>query len=229
MKKWGHLLLAAVFVAGFASRANADAFLFGFSGASNGELDVTTSDGLFVLSTNFNQGWWSDNAVNGNGNNNYIVGSFGDHWNNFFAFDLSSVTGTVLSADLQLKREFGSGTAGFGPIIDVLYTLFDVSTSAADLLNKDASPNATIWADLGSGTSYGSFVETTGGAPTDVVSYGLNAAGLAALQGALGSEFFAIGGTLSEAPVPEPATLALFTLGGAGLIGRGWRRRTLRG
>jgi hypothetical protein len=116
------------------------------------------------------------------------------------------------------------------------YSLYDVSTSAA-ALDGDSGPNAAIFNDLGTGTLYGSFAVTTGQA-NSVVSFTLNAAGIAAINAAQGS-LFSIGGAaptatdgqfifgfsntpnannslvLETSDVPEPLTMAgLFVFGG---------------
>jgi hypothetical protein len=133
-----------------------------------------------------NQGWWSANSVvlNSDSNDNYIVDS---EQRNFFSFDLSSAC-QASGVTLQLTRfdQFGTLT----------YSLFDVSTAAATLNTNDgASP--TIFEDLGSGTSFGSF-PVAAGAETDVLSFTLNAAGVAAFNAARGG-FFSIGGSVAGA------------------------------
>ncbi len=132
-----------------------------------------------------NQGWWSPDptVANNDSNDNYIVDSL---QRNFFSFDVSSAC-QASSATLRLTRfdQFGSLT----------YSLFDVSTPAATLnANDGASP--TIFDDLGTGTSFGSF-PVAPGAETDVLSFPLNAAGVAAFNAARGG-FFSVGGSVAE-------------------------------
>src|SRR5262245_15551340 len=79
-------------------------YLFGFSGSSAGSLSLSLSGGGSpTLSTDFQQGWWSGTFSNSEGNTNYLVGDLSDNGlillNNFFTFDIGSLTGqTVVSA-----------------------------------------------------------------------------------------------------------------------------------
>jgi hypothetical protein len=128
-----------------------------------------------------NQGWWSPSIVPFRSNGNYIVqaGFFHD----FFSFDLASACAPV-AATLRLTR--------FNQTAPLEFSLWDVSTPAATL-NLARGPNQAIYDDLGSGTRFGGFPVATG-APTDVLSFRLNAAGVAAVGAARGG-FFSIGGS----------------------------------
>jgi hypothetical protein len=138
-----------------------------------------------------NQGWWSPTLSNFDGNANYAVGVFAtDRFRNFFSFDLSSACGAS-SATLQLTRFDQTGP--------LTYSVFDVSTPAATL-NANNGTSQTIFDDLGSGTSFGSFA-VADGAETDVLSFPLNGAGVAAFNAARGG-FFSIGGQ-----TPDEASL----------------------
>ena len=72
------------------------------------------------------------------------------------------------------------------------YSLFDVSTPAATL-NATNGLNQAIYDDLGSGTGFGTF-PVVPGATTDVLAFGLSAAGVAAFNAARGG-FFSVGGS----------------------------------
>lgn len=98
-------------------------------------------------------------------------------------FDLSGLSGGVTSVTLELQRYQS---------LAATYSLFDVSTDPVTL-NNNTGTSATIFEDLGTGTSYGSFVVAGAGLPTDVLSFALNAAALADIAGAAGG-FFSIGG-----------------------------------
>jgi hypothetical protein len=142
----------------------------------------TTSQSEFTPGVK-NQGWWSPTASNLDANDSYVVGRVGnDLFRNFFSFDLSSAC-PASSVTLQLTRA--------GQIGPLTYSLFDVSTPAATL-NANAGPSQTLFNDLGSGTSFGSF-PVADGSETDVLSFPLNAAGVAAFNAARGG-FFSIGG-----------------------------------
>jgi hypothetical protein len=130
-----------------------------------------------------NQGWWSPTLTNSTFNDNYFVGDVGVGLaRNFFSFDLASAC-PASSVTLQLTRFDQTGP--------LTYNLWDVSTAAATL-NNNVGPSQTTFDDLGSGTSFGSF-QVADGAETDVLSFPLNPAGVAAFNAARGG-FFSVGG-----------------------------------
>jgi hypothetical protein len=155
----------------------------------------TTSQSQFTPGVK-NQGWWSPIGSNLDANDNYFVGrSFPlpgvqQLHRNFFTFDLSSAC-QASRVTLQLTR-FGQS----GPLT---YSLFEVATPAATL-NANAGNSPTIFEDLGSGTSFGSF-SVPAGEEDDLLSFPLNTAGLAAFNAARGG-FFSIGGWTPDAASP---------------------------
>lgn len=183
---------------------------------------------------------------------NYIAGDLAGvvQFRNFFVFNLGAGLGDVASAKLRLNTS--TSTADSSRI----YTLYDVLTSVSTLVtaHPDALPlDPSIYADLGSGVSYGS---RTGPFPSNsVIDVDLSAAAITALGAASG--MFAFGGALDEpldvgqnlfgdfvtffnpqliyelaeieeepSVVPEPATLAMWGVGAFGLAFA--RRRKLR-
>ena len=188
-------------------------------------------------------GWYADSGFHTSNNPNYAVGFDGASlYNDFFTFDLSSLSGPISSATLRLSTflvssAFPSETVSF----------FDVFTSIPVLTADQVRPD--IYSDLGSGTLFGSRTYF----PADsfqVRDVALNAAAIAAINAAAGGGF-AIGGSIvtlngqgveefvfgnsgqfvqqliveAEAvPVPEPSSLFLL---GTGLLAgvRRWRRR----
>jgi len=163
----------------------------------------TTSQSEFTPGVR-NQGWWgSPNRPSINTNENYLVGTLGAGnrfvHRNFFTFDLSSLslsqTETIQSVTLELTR-FNAST------VDPTETLglFGVTTPA-NILNNNQGTNANLFNNLVTGTSYGEFVvNTTTGAPEDILSFELNAAAFSDIQNRAGQSgldrFFSIGGAL---------------------------------
>ena len=201
-------------------------------------------------------GLYDNNGRRNDVSQNYVVGqvfAFGAgparQLNNYFVFDLSSITQPIASAELRLLNPSSPPAPGPGynsPDPFEIYTLFDVSTPASTLL-AGSNGRPDIFADLGSGVPYGSQV-VSAASNGQIVTIGLNAAGVSALSSASG--LFAVGGSLTTirpgditqtvfsgggAPhqrqlvvtlIPEPGTLALLGTGTLTLLGCGWRRRT---
>jgi hypothetical protein len=209
-----------------------------------------TSDSQFDAGVD-NQGWWrigSSPVDPDTLNANYFVGvTTGilgrSETRDFFTFDLASLVlsgQTITSAVLQVDGSIH----GTSPD-PVTIGFFDVSTPAA-ALNNNSRINPTIFDDLGTGVSYGSFVVGVY-ADHELLSFQLNAAALADVASASGG-FFSLGGALSNAanfdnagifggssnagiqrlvitteptavaPVPEPATVVLAGMGLALMI-----------
>ncbi len=171
-----------------------------------------------VTFANTQQGWFSPQGGHIAGNNNYLVGtgtfsSGKATYRNFFTFSLASLNlagKQVVGATLSLV----DGTATV-PSSTVTYTLHDVSTSTATLATNYA-PNdpaaATVFNDLGTGQSYGSFVNTA--ANTGRRVYSLTASALADIAARAGQNF-SIGGMLLE----EQATTDTYLFGSTGFFG----------
>lgn len=206
-----------------------------YSPAIGSTISLSTADNE-INSESPNQGWWNATLSNYIGNSNYIVGNgIGgpQEFRDFFTFDLSALTGqTVTSATLEVQR-YNGGDATLG--------LFDVSTNAI-ILNTLGAANAAVFADLGTGNSYGTFVVGTGD-PADILGFSLNAAAITDINAAIGG-FFSIGGAMQAGPgnelfatsnggtpeflvvttttiTPEPNAKLLFACGLAVLAGRG--------
>ena len=163
--------------------------------------------------------------------------------NNYFAFDLAGLSGTVTSAKLTIFGSNGLFLFNSTTPATVTYSIFDVSTNIGALTGHTAG--AAAFTDLGSGLVYGStsFAATTAASPQLVIDL---AGGLNNINAALGS-LFALGGGTSlvsnqgflwssstldpaaqltlEFATPLPAALPLFAsgLGALGLLG--WRRK----
>ncbi|HSJ95678.1 MAG TPA: hypothetical protein VLC53_01315, partial [Myxococcota bacterium] len=139
-------------------------------------------------------------------NDNYIVGDNGEIHRNFFLFDLASLDLTaelVVSATLELE------VVGVNPGFDqdrfvFEYGLFDISLAAtpASVLVAEHDPGdaegLSIFADLGSGTAYGSLtVDSDLVDADDLLVFTLNAAALGDITAAAGG-FFGIGGSITN-------------------------------
>jgi hypothetical protein len=189
-----------------------------------------------------NQGWWS-NGFPQIDTDNYLLGSLEQddipvNYRNFFTFDLTALpAGDIESATLRLTRY---GDAAGNEATETI-EFFDVSTDAATL-NANSNSNFAIYEDLGSGTSYGSFVVSGTGASSDVLEFVLNGSALADIAAA-GGGFFSVGGRMTSddgadylfaasgasgiqelvVVIPEPGTAGLMGIGLLGL--RRARRR----
>ncbi len=155
------------------------------AGAAFACLAVTAAEAATVTIDSFDTGYYQ----NGGGtpsNNNIIEDSTR---NNYFAFDLSGVSGAVTGATLTI---FGGNGSYSTARSSVLFTVYDVSTEIGALTTRAGGTAA--FADLGSGTAYGSATIATplsfGAMPEVVVDL---AGGLADINASLGA-LFALGG-----------------------------------
>ncbi len=182
-------------------------------------------------------GWYMESGLHAPTNINYIVGDYGGQiYHDFFVFDTSAISGTIVSATL---RSYNNSTnpGFFSHNATETWALFDVSTSLTSLLNGTGGIDA--FQDLGSGVTYGS--QTVSDASNgSFVEVSLNSMGLAALTSGqllgiggaitsldgLGPQYLFAGSQLdghvelvvtTETSIPEPATLGLIGLGLAGL------------
>jgi hypothetical protein len=172
-------------------------------------LGVLTLQGLRGGTLTFNavdSGWYQsstgDNSQGLVGSENYFAGLFpntnGFDYNNFFVFNVSGVTGTILSATLSID-DSGTGAVVGGPLT---FNVGSVADSASSV--ESTSPSTTIYNDLASGTLYGS---DTGISTPGTVLLNLDGAALTAL-GSAGSGFV-FGGYVT--PITDGANHYLFT------------------
>jgi len=205
------------------------------------------------------RGWYMANgSANGaTAGNNYFAGdclvfscSGADSrdFRNWFEFDLSGLSNPITSATLLLDNP----SNGFNSTSDAseTYSLFDIAPGNVASLGANS---LAIWADLGSGSAYGSYIATIAD-DGKTVSIALNANALAAINAALGGQF-ALGGAITTlnavadneylfgfttpnlfhsqlqltdagpSTVPEPTSLLLLTTGLTSLVARKRMRR----
>ncbi|MCL4814892.1 MAG: PEP-CTERM sorting domain-containing protein [Vicinamibacteraceae bacterium] len=207
------------------------------SAASAATIQVTAAD----------SGFYSETGQHVQTNENYLTGRFNTVDRSFFVFDLTGVSGQVTAATLNLfNPDISAFLKGYvSPDPSETLAIFDVTTPVATL-TAGGNGLVGIFNDLGTGTQFGSIVVS----PADngqTVSIVFNAAGLAAINAALGSTI-AFGGaltTLGAGPadeyvfgfstatfaggdvrrldltvVPEPGLAALLAVGLAGALRR---------
>jgi hypothetical protein len=130
----------------------------------------------------FQRGWWDAAGNHTSANDNTYTGNIsGGGYNSYFSFNLAGVTGTVISAQLQLELE-----AWFSPDASETCSIWDVATSCPSLEADGTNP--TIYNDLQSGVQYGSNTFLSTGVGT-VYPIALNAQGISNIQAALGGCF----------------------------------------
>lgn len=220
-----------------------------------GATQIAHADTVTVSATD--AGIYSSSGFSSAINTSYFVGrssTTGNETRNFFVFDLTAIPLGTTSATLQILNPAG----GFvGTDASNTVTFYDVVTPVATLTAGSAAgaTGQAIFADLGTGLSYGSLSVTPADNGT-LLSIQLNAAAIAAINAARGG-LFAIGGALTtlsatgadglfsgsgigsntqavrlivsnDAPaaaIPEPTTMLLL---GTGLAGMYARRRRLQ-
>jgi hypothetical protein len=181
------------------------------SGQSAGSYQFTTAMSQINAGSN-NSGWWSPTRKNANSNDNYFVGgSSGLLFRDYFSFDISGLRNPCRPQSAVLTIPTGPNESSGYPYLTL--GLFDVSTDPYTLANKNNSPNASIYNDLGSGTQFGSYLLPTSSGPSgSTFTLQLNSSFLHAFTVAKQAhqQWLSIGGSVINVP-PGDANFFGFT------------------
>ncbi|MBI3382610.1 MAG: PEP-CTERM sorting domain-containing protein [Aquabacterium sp.] len=218
-RKW----LAGFFaLSSLGSVTSANAFVLG---ASNFDTrNVLTVNGTINL-TNIDSGWYRDDFTHTASNKNYIAGvcancvAAGSSTNDYFVFDISTLTAPVTSASFSVYTYIADETLTF--------TLHDYAGDISSLKSDNTGATAAaIYNDLGDGAVYGQGVIGPSN-DNSLMSFTLTGAALVDLNTAIrnGQTEFAMGGTTSAVPEPQSLLLSLIGLTGMGVVLQK-RRRT---
>jgi hypothetical protein len=158
----------------------------------------------------------------------YTAGTYDD----YFVFNLSQlatlgdiqITGAQLMLPNQPANQAKGGVPGFtgglGGLVFKSFALFDVGTSISNLeasYSGGSAAGQAIYADLGSGTSYGSATPTSqlNENGKNVLSTSFNSAGVDALTAALAADgtMFAVGGAIQKLDAKEANQFLFLTNG----------------
>jgi hypothetical protein len=147
-------------------------------------------------------GWWDNTGYHDPTNPDYIAGQYDnpplEKFHDFFVFDLSGITHTIASAQLQVSNP---SDGYYSTRSSDTFTLYDDTTALATLEGPGSGTNqaseVAVFNDLGSGTNYGS---TTVSSASDgqIVSVNFDSNGVSALNSHRGKQW-AVGGALTTA------------------------------
>jgi len=215
-------LLAAILIllplSAYAGYSNA---VFAFSHNTSDPVLILTDTASNQYRISVNAGWINEiGSSNGGGSNNWITGVCGSsdscggsdlNYNSFYTFDVP--VGVVFSAATLVSPVDSNGVISQNSTVP--FTMYDYT----GLISALATGSVAAFNDLGSGDVYGSRLFSSADNGT-TVSIALNAAALADINAAAGSQF-ALGASVSAVPIP-----AAFWLLGSGLLGLiGYRRK----
>jgi len=164
-------------------------------------LLAVASAGHAVTITASDSGWHSSAGNHTASNQNYTAGWSNEEFRNFFVFDLSGVSGTILSATFRAYNPDDcepdcSFTGGYdSPDASEAYNLREVLLPAATV-TAPTSLNPTVFNDLGDGGIFGTYLASSAD-NGQFIEITLNAAGIAAAQTFVGIGEFVLGGHVS--------------------------------
>ena len=188
---------------------NLNQYLFGFSDAQPGDIQLRLTFGTSVVINSASRGWYDSTGLHDAANVNYVAGvQSGEFWHNYFTFNLPAITSQL--ADAQLLLNSYDNVSPYGV---ETYQLNDV-TNSISVLTNNASGATNIYADLGNGTVYGGrsvYVSESGLISSIPLNGNFLAATLANSGGAI-----ALGGALTSL-TPASTDEYLFGLSGNGV------------
>jgi hypothetical protein len=207
--------------------ARAEYFAFGNTlNSGNAVLELDVGGTWVELTTLGVQGWISNGAFGTGGpigtNTSYTVGAdtSGNLYNDYFGFNLAALgspsAGAITAANLVVYSGAISN--------NLTFNLYGATTLLSPM--EAGSPAPTLYGEMTTGTSYGTFQLETSNAMQQLV-FGLNQAAVNDISAlAENGSMFAIAGHV-EPPtvVPELSTWAMMLLGFAGLGFAGYRQR----
>jgi len=221
-------LAFAAFAASIPAQAGLSHAVFAYSHHSAAPtLELTYSDSSTASVAASLAGWYLSTGTP-NGGGNWIAGVCGSSdacsgsdsaFRNVFVFAIPGSGLAVTGAYLQSYLEGGGSPGYISPSASGTYTMYEVDTVPSDLLG--AMAGVGIYADLGTGTVFGSRVFSAADNGTTVMVH-LNAAALASINAATDMDW-AVGGDFGTASgVPEPGTWTMIVagLGAADLLRR---------
>jgi hypothetical protein len=209
----GAVAAAILCVAPIDGPARANSYAFGNTHSPSDYATLTLEEGSqsVNLSSSGIQGWISAGCCSNAGvghNTSYLAGVYGgSSRNNFFVFNVAGVKSTVTSANLNLYA--GSINA------ELQYSLYGATQVVSELADG-TSPHASLYAELGHGVKYGSFVVDTGNSLHNIV-FALNSAAGKGINAAIAlkKNQVALGGVALA--IPELSTWIMMLAGFAGL------------
>jgi uncharacterized repeat protein (TIGR01451 family) len=162
---------------------------YGIAFSSNATLAVVLSTNVAINTVD--TGWYTDSGYHEPSNPNYIAGNLpGQYYRDWFVFDVPSLPGPIVSAQLRIYTYSIVNTPGTPEIYQLRHVVTPTTTLVAG-----GSGLTSIYNDLGDGTTYGAraFVPGEDGR---FISIPLNQALRTAVAGAAGTRF-AIGGEIT--------------------------------
>lgn len=190
-------------------------------------LSVSAANAQLLFSNSVDRGSYSETGDHTNTGDSYLTGfdSFDAiQYRSFFVFDIPTLTGidTYTSAVLNVSNG-GTSTPNAADMAGRTFTISSIATDI-NTLRAGGTGLTSVYNDLSGGTNFGSitFSATPGNGST--IKFNMNAAGLAAINGAAGSQI-AFGGSFDVNNTTTDQYIFGFT--GSGTPGDGKTRLDL--